>query len=163
MIKFGRANSPNTPPPQQKDGSFAPGNTPVHRNGNDSTRIPRLYNQQGQVDSQSNSGDNLFGVHHQFSQNDLVFAPRQRNQHSLTLSPNAGPAKSYSPSYSSDLGYSRICSSSDIEGPSPLSHASSAANTGITTKPQQLCSKRGGPFGSIQARTALVGSEHQIM
>ena len=24
MIKFGRANSPNTPPPQQKDGSFAP-------------------------------------------------------------------------------------------------------------------------------------------
>ena len=26
MIKFGRANAPNTPPPpQQKDGSFAPG------------------------------------------------------------------------------------------------------------------------------------------
>ena len=113
-------------------------------------------------DSQSNSGDNLFGVHHQFSQNDLVFAPRQRNQHSLTLSPNAGPAKSYSPSYSSDLGYSRICSSSDMVGPSALSHASSAANTGITTKPQRPC-KRGGPFGSILARTALVGSEHHIM
>ena len=92
----------------------------------------------------------------------LFLPPRQRNQHSPTMSPNAGPAKSYSPSYSSDLGYSRICSSSDMEGPSPLSHASSAANTGITTKPQQLC-KRGGPFGSIQARTALVGSEHHIM
>ena len=137
-------------------------NTPVHRNGNDSTRIARLYNQPGQVDSQSYSGDNLFGVHHQFGQSDLVFAPRHRNQHSLTLSPNAGQAKSYSPSYSSDLGYSRICSSSDMEGPSPLSHASSAANTGITTKPRQLC-KRGGPFGSIPARTALVGSEHHIM
>ena len=138
------------------------GNTTVHRNGHEPTRISGIHNQQGKVDPQTNSGVNLSGLHHQLSQYDSKFASRQSNRHPITVSPTADSIKCYSPSHSSNFGYTRSGSSSDMESPSPLPHVTSTTDTGIATKSKQLYESRDS-ITTIQTGAPLVGSGDRIM
>ena len=83
------------------------GNTTVHRNGHEPTRISEIHNQQGKVDPQTNSGVSLSGLHHQLSQCDSKFASRQSNRYPITVSPTADSIKCYSPNHSSKRVHSK--------------------------------------------------------
>ena len=99
-----RSSPSNLPRQHPPDRILSGRDTQVYQDSDVSSRVLRVNHQQGEIDPQSNSGTDLFGVHHKLIHHDSNLTSRQSEQCALTVLSDA----------CSNLEHARVVSASHM-------------------------------------------------